>query len=465
MIFITNNIEINKIKLWLDNLNFINSKNEKSKKTCKQNESQLMANVAGSPATAVGDITNPLGTASIPLAMSIIVSGPESINKVDIINSILKEYNYIPKNINPNILKDCKTDDIDEDYNIFSNNVCSKLTNKKFALVFSNVENITLPTKRKYIINLHKRNNKLKCFPIIFITNGIHSKLINVLKNQSISYEFNIPTYDDVYVYVKKYLNDKNIYLEDENIINKLIHLSESNNNKLFTLLDLCVESCTNNNLLKSEYINCIENNIIKDSISHELYDSIEILINSEFKGYEYIMQMHDSEKVLQPLMIYENYIYKNNIVEKDILDISDILSISDVIDRKIYTNQNWYFQNIRGFLSCVYPSYKLSDNKINGLELRFSGDLNKASIKNINKKNIRLLKEVIGNKSNDEIFLINHLIYHYITMNKIKELSKTINSYKDKVDIRLLDLLLKIDKTEDKSIIESRLKKIINKI
>ena len=105
---------------------------------------------------------------------------------------------------------------------------------------------------------------------------------------------------------------------------------------------------------------------------------------------------LYETEKVLLPLMIHENY-YKSIINNYDnistiisrIKEISDSISIGDNIETSIYTDQNWYLQNIHAFYTCVNTSFNINSqkNKNKKININFSSDLNKTSLKNINRK------------------------------------------------------------------------------
>ena len=81
----------------------------------------------------------------------------------------------------------------------------------------------------------------------------------------------------------------------------------------------------------------------------------------NKYNDYKTIYKLYESEKVLLPLMIHENYkkrfqknLYDNRYYK--LLKISDSIS-GDNIETSIYTDQNWYLQNIC-FYTCVNPSY-----------------------------------------------------------------------------------------------------------
>ena len=71
---------------------------------------------------------------------------------------------------------------------------------------------------------------------------------------------------------------------------------------------------------------------------------------------------------------------------------IATSIAKGDVIENYIYGDQNWNLQEVHGYYSCVYPSYVLSNNlSKNGMyeNFIFPLDLNRTSIKRINKKNV----------------------------------------------------------------------------
>ena len=136
------------------------------------------------------------------------------------------------------------------------------------------------------------------------------------------------------------------------------------------------------------------------------MYDSVLQLINN-YNNYDKIFQLYESEKVLLPLMIHENYFKKtfskaNKISFDEQLDqainISDSLSKGDNIETSIYTDQNWYLQNIHGlymFRHIIWINY--SDEQLPFSKIKFSADLNKTSLKNINRKNISNLTKIVS--------------------------------------------------------------------
>ena len=394
---------------------------------------------------------------------SIIISGNQGLGKTTTIELILKHFNYIIKIIKPNEIKDHRIYEEINDYYDFKNSIYAKLAfnnnkNKKIAIIFDETENITLSSEKKYIMDIYKKNNKLKAFPLIFISNNHHSKLLYDLKKECSELIFINPTNTELKDYIIKIYDKENIILENyTSMIDKIIDFSQYDFRRLINILQELVYHISNNILTEfilDEYIITSK----KKNIDIGLFKSTKTLFNKYLK-YNDIMRLYQIEKVLLPLMVHENYIKKivlnNNKSIKSIMDdlfkISISLSKADNIETSIYTDQNWYLQSIHGFFSCIEPSYLLNNNNINKIKLddiKFSGDLNKSSLKNINKKNITNLSKIINNKNISEILMLNKISNFLITNNKEDLLISILKKYNNSLNIKDLELCLKIDKT-----------------
>ena len=409
----------------------------------------------------------------------IVVSGNQGLGKTLTIKLLLEECGYIPRIINPNEIKDHRIYDDFNDYYNFVNSIYSKIQfcenkNKKIALIFDETENITLTSEKKYVMEIYKENNKLKSFPLIFISNNQHSKLLNDLKKGCHEIVFNNPTLADLKNLVKKICQKERIVFDNEMQIEKLIGFAQNDIRRLINLLQDLSYHVTNNKITQENVNEFIEKSREKN-IDVGLFDSTERILNN-YLDYETIIKLYDSEKVLLPLMIHENYLKKILNKSKDtwpniiynIVKVSDSISRGDNIETSIYTDQNWYLQNIHGFYTCLNTSYWINKNnsnyKIKNEDIKFSSDLNKTSLKNINRKNILNLSKIINNKSNQEILMLNKICNHLIQEGKENELIKILNGYGKDISIKEIELCLKIDKTTEFSTLASKDKKRINK-
>jgi DNA polymerase III delta prime subunit len=423
-------------------------------------------------------------------SQGIIISGNQGLGKTLTIKLILEQLNYIVRIINPNEIKDHRILDDFYDYYNFVNSIYSKIQfndmkNKKIVLIFDETENITLTSEKKYIMDIYKENNKNKSFPLIFISNNQHSKLLNDLKKGCMEIVFNCPSNDELKGLIKKISVKENIVWENDKLINKLIELSQNDIRRLINIFQELsyhmIHSSINNNMkwqITDSIMNEFANKSRDKNIDIGLFDSTGRILNN-YLDYDTIMKLYESEKVLLPLMIHENYLKKILNKTKDswpniignIVKISDSLSRGDNIETSIYTDQNWYLQNIHGFYTCLNTSYWInkktnshSNYKIEPENIKFSSDLNKTSLKNINRKNIINLSKIVNNKTNVEILMLNKICNHLIQTNKEDELIKILNGYNKDITIKEVELCLKIDKTTEFNTLASKDKKRITK-
>ena len=411
---------------------------------------------------------------------SIIISGTHGVGKNISIELLLKNLNYEQILLTSSIQKNKKTiNDIlklcNKSQNIYDL-LINNQNNKKYALVIDDTETITLKSEKTNLYELCKENDKKKRLPIIFISNGQSNKLIVDLKKSYKEYIFNQPTNHELSIILNNIVNKEKINFANNKIIVSIIKYAQNDIRRLINMLqdlymtygvkEIDVEKLQN-------YFYCSQ----KKYIDLVLHDSTCELLD-DYKNINHCMTIFESNKVVLPLMIFENY-YRSmfnrqtNCLDKDELllkqlnvsrNVSDSVSKGDVIETNIYTDQNWLYQNIHGYFAICDTSYCLnstfkSDKPINYKLQDYSTDLNRTSLKNINKKNIAKLLSVIPNKTYDDILYINKLISKLILKNKIKQVYQLCKDYP--IDIKILETILKIDKTTEKIIIGPKTKKL----
>jgi hypothetical protein len=343
--------------------------------------------------------------------------------------------------------------------NLKTKNAYTFLNNKitqKYAIIIDDTENISLTSEKDNLIELFKLNEKNRYFPLILISNLQHSKLINNFKKISLSITINSPSVESLLLYINNICLKENIKFNDDKIKLHLIRFCQYDIRKLISILqDLYYtykEKIITSDMFK-EYLQMTQ----KKNIDIGLYNATKYLLDN-YKNINDCLQLYETEKVLLPLTIYENYhqkLFLNKLNNNDILklmsDITDSISIGDVIETNIYSDQNWFLQNIHGFYTCVYTSYlinlKIPNNK-SKYEVVFSADLNKTSSKNINKKkNIVTLQSKFKNKNIDDIIYINKIIYELSNNSNNNELIKKLKKIYN-LDNKNIQIALKIDKT-----------------
>ncbi len=149
---------------------------------------------------------------------SAIISGHHGIGKTISVELSLKEAGYDPQILYPNDIKSHKLmDEIIQftNYNdSIYNKMCKKI-NKKYVLIIDEAESITLTSEKNYLMSLNKTNNKYKFFPIIFICNTQHSKMITEIRKTACEIK-----YDAIWSFeMEPHIEDK------KNMINEFLRI------------------------------------------------------------------------------------------------------------------------------------------------------------------------------------------------------------------------------------------------
>jgi len=319
------------------------------------------------------------------------------------------------------------------------------------------MENITLKSDKKFIIDINKKNNKKKKFPLIFVCNNKHSKLIDdIAKNKNCTkVDLLSPSSKEIINFIKNIFVKENIKIEDDNICNNIIEYCYYDIRKIIIVLqDLHFHF--NNRIITKELLDEYKNRSKSKNHEIELFDTTVKIINN-YNSFNNIFKYYENDKVLLPIMIHENYIKKLSKINNNIYDIFkkivNSISYGDLVETSIYTDQKWFLQKIHCFYSCIYTTYyitKNNDYNIQQKDIKIASDLNKTSTKNINRKNISHLLNLIPNKSLDDIIYINKIANNLIKNNRIEELIDILRTYNPNITRKEINLCLKIDKTND---------------
>ena len=425
---------------------------------------------------AIKNINNWLNNFEKDSCSSILISGNHGIGKSITINLILNENGYEPLIIYPNEIKEhelllnfMKKKELNQNIKNFMTHTKSK----KFAMIIKNIEAITLSSEKTIISTLYKNNLKYKYFPLIFITNNKHSKLITDIKKISPFIIFYTPTKFEIIQFIKYICKKEKIKINKKECYKILYDFCQNDIRKLLLLLYELQYTFKSKKITKKNLLNFLYFSK-KKYIDIGLFDATKkILLN--YDTINNMLRLYETEKVLLPLMIHENYFKKklseNNSIKNIISDlayISNSISIGDNVEKSIYTDQHWYLQNIHGLYTCINTSYNLNknmNNSNNNYNIKFSSDLNKTSLKNINKKNIMNLLKIIPHKSIEEILILNKITNNYINNNKYEELIDILSKYKNNLTLKDIELTLKIDKTSKNTLVLPIIKKKLMKI
>jgi replication factor C subunit 1 len=355
---------------------------------------------------------------------NLLITGTHGSGKSTIVSIILKEGKYDVINLN---MLDNK---IKVDIDLISKLANKSDNNKKTVLLIDELESVITLNDKNAVFEIIKDNNFNRWMPIIIITNNQHNKQLNETKKYSNEVKIYSPFQSEIVKWINNICKNEKILLEYD-LIPKFIEYCQNDMRKILIQLD---ELKVNYPNLKIN-IGILENfmDIMKKKDQDfDLYKSTEGML-VDYKDIDTCLELYDTEKVLMPLMIHENY-YK--FIKKDEYNkVLDNLSKGDILENYIYGEQNWDLLEIHGLISCVIPSYyinKYSNGKktvfsqkmVNGRmtkvsDLVFATDLNRTSVKKMNKKNINKTNESIvknsckniRNKSIDEFIYMGEIM------------------------------------------------------
>ena len=200
-----------------------------------------------------------------------------------------------------------------------------------------------------------------------------------------------------------------------------------------------------------------------------------------KYPGMDECLRLYSGEKVILPLMMHQNYQkyltsckFNAKNKNKDILglatEIAESISTGDIIENYIYSEQNWDMQDVHCYYTCINPSFKLSTVSVDHnaardlkFNLDFPNDLNRTSIKKINKRNVINANVYLKNMDINDFMFANTLTKRLIEDKKIEECAKLYKSYDAKAET--ITSVLKIDKIDvDKNQYPTNIKKLFNK-
>lgn len=408
---------------------------------------------------------------------TMVVIGAHGVGKTCTVDAILKSLNYEKITINFGKIK--KSSDIRDTINSLTNNSNILTTmegsqKKRNVLVIDEIESISSGSGKTCIQALLKNNIENWTCPIIFISDGQHSRLLTEMKKCSHVVKIPQPDKYNMLKLIKKIalhekINIDGITRNDYTITNRIIeHAQKDYRRLILTMCDL--KYAFDTNLITIEMFEEYQKLSKKKDEDYDLYRATNILLQ-KYNSIEDCIRMYETDKVVLPLMIQQNYLdcikNKTSNIEKQFqiaTKLSKLLSYGDVVENYIYGEQNWDIIEVHGYYTCVAPSYLLTTELPNEkyLQLGFATDLNKTSISKINKRNIVNANKAFKNKNINDYIYINMIIRYLTSTNRIKECTELLKDYE--IGINSIESLMKVDKIKTtKSNLTSKQKKEIS--
>ncbi len=392
-----------------------------------------------------------------------LIVGNHGVGKTVMAELIIKALNYDIHTIDFNILVGSSA--VKE----YINNImkCSNVINmiknekRKIVIIIDEIESITSTTKKNFITSLQKNNDIYWNCPIIFISNDQHSRILKGLKKNTYTVKL-WPPYDmDMRKILIKIMAKEKLNIESDNVIDIIIEHSQSDITRLINVLydihNTFDTSLITENKIK-EYIYTSK----KKDVNVTLYEiAAKLLYN--YEGIDDSIRYYEMNKTLVPLMVHQHYV-ENILTNHDpsthfekIKKIAHSLSNGDVVDNFAYSTQSWDMQEVHGDYTCVNPSYIMSNglrHPFKRIYIEFTKDLNKTSIKYINKKNISNTNKCFHNMDTMDYIHMRKIIKKFLEKGEMRKCikwlkNKNYGNYNIKIEI--IDSLLKIDKTRPK--------------
>ena len=379
---------------------------------------------------------------------NLLITGPHGCGKSTIISIILNEYNYDVICLN---MLDQK---IKIDTDLISKFAMNQNDDKKKQiLLIDELESVITLNDKNGVFNIIKDNNFKRWMPIIIITNNQHNKQLNEAKKYSNETKIYPPYESDIIRWVNKICLNEKIGLENDQV-KKFVEYCQNDMRKILIQLDE-LKINYGSNKISLQILENFMSIMKKKDLDFDLYKATNKML-TDYKDIETCLELYETEKVLMPLMIHENY--HKFIKPSEYAKVLDNLSIGDILENYIYGEQNWDLLELHGIISCCIPSYlinKYSNGRKSG-SLVFAADLNRTSVKKMNKKNINKTNNSLNqncyknirNKSIDEFIYMGEII------NKINENKKSSQN------TNYINNIIKINKL--KSNTKSNQKKIL---
>ena len=366
---------------------------------------------------------------------NLLVTGPHGCGKSSIISILLNENDYEIISLNMLDQKIKIDSDLIPKLTINQNN-----QNKKKILLIDELESIITLNDKNGIFNIIKDNNYKRWMPIIIITNNQHNKQLNEIKKYSNEIKIYPPYENEIIRWVNNICISEKIMLNLEQI-KKFVDYCQNDMRKILIQLDELKINYGNKNI-DSNILDNFMNIMKKKNLDFDLYKATNKLL-TDYKDIETCLELYETEKVLMPLMIHENYYKFMN--EKEYEKVLDNLSIGDLLENYIYGEQNWDLLELHGIISCCIPSYlinKYSNGKKN-CQLIFAADLNRTTVKKKNKKNITKTNNFLSKNDNKNIR--NKSIDEFIYMGDI--IKKINTNCKSSNNTNYINNIIKINK------------------
>ena len=340
---------------------------------------------------------NPYGT--------LFLIGPHGCGKTTVARLTLQELGYTVRFYDSVSAKNDKLRQ--ELLNLNHNNVLHRLTStpqearKKVAIVVDNFDSIALSSEKSVIDDLVHYNLKASMIPMIIIVSQASKKLLEDYSKANkgaliVAVEFPPPDHDTMLRLAKRVGVAEGLEFQNDAVLSEIIEHSQRDLRCMLTTIQdlaLCFSGAVITEEVFQGYVSGISERKSRNLGLFEAYREMFACRGNVGR----LTSVYNTDKVLLPLTLHENY-YREVLPRRQqaaqklltICRVSERISKGDLVETDIYSDQSWQLQDMHCFVSCVQPIHLIGStkNSVEGKPLSFSSELNKTSLKNINRKN-----------------------------------------------------------------------------
>lgn len=446
-------------------------KGKKNKKSSKKVRRRKVKTKTKS-STNESDATEPVSTKKSKkkdpnLCSCMIVTGDHGSGKTSLVKAILNGMGYQMRTVNFQKMGNVKRIDDFIMNLLMGDNIydtIQKNNSKRIAIVIDEIESISTPTEKKVISGILQINAEIWGCPVVFIGSNKHKKILSTVKKESYHIALYEPEVKDMLKLLERIGLGEGLKMEDMDVIVKIIEHSQRDYRRLIVTLGE-LQRLYGSNVIKNTDLKKYMKYSDEKDIDRSIYQHTTKLF-SEYDGINSALKIFENDKTNMPLMVHQNHFMALNSYVKDkskMIDLSSEISEGvahgDIVDNYIYSDQNWNLQEMHGFYTCVFPSYKLNqsiDTKQLAMDAqypyydpKFSSaypkDLNRTSTKCINYKNIKIANEYFDHMTINDYVYASKLIKSLLEDGRTEECKEILDDYK--LPAQGIMYILKIDK------------------
>lgn len=363
---------------------------------------------------------------------TILIHGSVGTGKSHNINIILTELGFDICDINPSNFKGMKNfkgliEQITKSINInimFSKPKMSVIVIDEFDTLCSMEKN--LMSEVSNLINIDKKKKNFTNIPIIFICNNILTKKIRDLNKVCTFVNILQPNIFEL-TQLSQRINDTEKIGLNEIMIQYIIDNMQNDFRKFYEIYETILLYRHEKNTLKK--IKYIISNINNKEFDLATIESSEKIFNIKDLTYENLHLFYDTDKIIFPLIIYENmydYIGKSNLDNDSKIahlhSTTKSLCHGNIIEAEIFNEQKWSLTSIVSNVSVFKPYHIIKKiNNSNYFNIRYTVILSKISLKYYNKKIIKTLCQKMNINVN-HFYSIAYYIFNIIEKKNIEQ-------------------------------------------